>query len=75
MENGANSVGGQPTYDGKGAKLSRGGKAGKSEQRQDPNGSLSPQLRVESFLFAISKLIRVLDSFKRLTSTDKNPTN
>ena len=39
MEKGANSVGGRPTYDGKGAKFSRGGVAGKSEQRQDSNVS------------------------------------
>ena len=64
MEKGSNSVGGRPTYDGKGAKFSRGGVAGKSEQRQDSNVSLSPQLRTESSYFAISKLIRVLDSFK-----------
>ena len=41
-----------------------GGVPGKSEQRQDSNVSLSPQPRAESSYFAISKLIRVLDSFK-----------
>ena len=75
MEKGANSVGGRPAYDGKGEKFSRGGVAGKSEQRQDSNVSLSPQPRAESSYFAISKLIRVLDSFKikMATSIETKP--
>ena len=42
----------------------QGEKAGKTEQRQDSNVSLFPQLRAGSFLFATSKLIRVQDSLK-----------